>query len=191
MKIIAIVGSPRSAGNTSYLIDEALGEASKGGIETEKILLGDYRVGPCLGHENCASFPACRQEDDAPWILEKFREAEGIILGSPVYYYNMTAQMKAFVDRNYFFFRHDTRLNAQCAGLVVVAGGGGIDQTVRALGRFVKLSTGMPDEKIVTLTGYASGPGQAKSDLPLVEEARRLGAQMAEMLTSSETATAP
>lgn len=191
MKILAIVGSPRSAGNTSYLIDEALGEASGRGLETEKILLGDYRVGPCLGHENCASFPACRQEDDAPWILEKFREAEGIILGSPVYYYNMTAQMKAFVDRNYFLFRHDIRLNAQCAGLVVVAGGGGIDQTVRALRRFVKLSTGMPDEKIATLTGYASGPGQAKGDLPLVEEARRLGAQMAEMLTSSETATAP
>ena len=184
MKIIAIVGSPRSTGNTDYLVDQALQEASEHGFETEKIMLGECQVNPCQGHENCASFPACKQDDDAPWILDRFSRAEGIILGSPVYYYNMTAQMKAFVDRNYFLYRHGVSLSALCAGLVVVGGGAGMDHTVRALRRFVKLSTNLPDEKLVILTGQASGPGDVKNNQSLIEEARKLGARMVEILAS-------
>ena len=184
MKIVAIVGSPRSAGNTSCLVDEILGEAGRGGCETEKIVLGEYRVAPCLGHQDCGSFPECRQQDDAPWILERFRQAEGIVLGSPVYYYSVTAQMKAFIDRNYFLYRHGIPLRAQCAGLVVVAGGNGVDQTFRALRRFVKLSTGIPDERILSLTGLASSQNAVMSNAPLLEEARSLGARMVAMLVS-------
>lgn len=182
MKIMAIVGSPRPKGNTDLLIDQALDEAAARGAETEKIILSQYRVNPCLGHQNCNSFEVCKQNDDIPKILDKFRSAEGIILGSPVYYYGITAQMKAFIDRNYFLFRHDIPLAARYAGLVVVAGGGGIDQTVRALRRYVKLATEMPDEKIFIVSGYASQPGDVKSNPSLLEEARKMGAQMVEML---------
>ena len=185
MKITAIVGSPRPKGNTDLLIDQALEEAASRGAETEKIILSQYRVGPCLGHQNCDSFEKCKQDDDIPEILDRFRTAEGIILGSPVYYYGITAQMKAFIDRNYFLFRHGIPLSAQCAGLVVVAGGGGIDQTVRALRRYVKLSTEIPDEKILIVTGYASRPGDVNGNTSLLEEARKMGAQMMEMLANS------
>ncbi len=185
MKIIAIVGSPRPGGNTDYLVDQALGEASKHGCETEKIMLGRYRVNPCLGHEDCGSFPACKQNDDAPWILEKFSNADGIILATPVYYYNMTAQMKAFVDRNYFLYTHDIPLKAQCAGLIVIAGGAGLDITVRALRRFVGISGDKPDNRIITLTGYASKPGEVKNNLTLIEEARSLGKRMSGILASA------
>ena len=85
MKILAIVGSPRPEGNTSYLVDQALQEAAARGLETEKIILTQHRVNPCQGHENCASFSACKQDDDAPWILDKFVNADGVILASPVY----------------------------------------------------------------------------------------------------------
>ena len=182
MKIMAIVGSPRPEGNTDLLIDQALEEAESRGAETEKIILSQYLVGPCLGHQNCNSFEKCKQDDDIPEILYKFRYAEGVILGSPVYYYGITAQMKAFIDRNYFLYRHGIPLSARCAGLVVVAGGGGIDQTVRALRRYVKLSTEIPDEKILIVTGYASQPGDVKSNPSLLEEARNMGAQMVETL---------
>ena len=185
MKLIAIVGSPRPTGNTSYLVDQALQEAAAHGFETEMLILSQYRVSPCLGHEDCASFSACRQEDDTPWILDKFSSADGIILGSPVYYYNMTAQMKAFVDRNYFLYRHGIPLRASCAGLIVVGGGGGTEHTVRALTRFLKVSANMPDDRIITLTGLANKPGAIQSDAALVEEARKLGRRMAEMLTST------
>ena len=186
MKIMAIVGSPRPKGNTDLLIDQALEEAASRGAETEKIILSQYRVNPCLGHQNCSSFEKCKQDDDIPWILEKFRGAEGIILGSPVYYYGITAQMKAFIDRNYFLARHGVRLSARCVGLVVVAGGGGIDQTVRALRRYIKLATEMPDEKIFIVTGYASQPGDVEGNPSLLEEARKMGTQMVEILGTSK-----
>ena len=179
---MAIVGSPRPEGNTDLLIDQSLEEAASQGAETEKILLSQYRVNPCLGHQNCSSFQKCKQDDDIPEILDRFRSADGIILGSPVYYYGITAQMKAFIDRNYFLFRHGIPLSAQCAGLVVVAGGNGVDQTVRALRRYVKLATEMPDEKIFIVTGYASQPGDVSSNPSLLEEACKMGAQMVEML---------
>ena len=151
MKILAIVGSPRPKGNTSYLVDQALQESAAHGIKTEKIILNKYKVNPCQGHDNCSSFSVCKQDDDAPWILDKFCSAEGIILGSPVYYYNMTAQMKAFVDRNYFLYRHNISPRMVCAGLIVIGGSAGLEQTVRALRRFIKLSADIPDDKIVIL----------------------------------------
>jgi multimeric flavodoxin WrbA len=185
MKILAIVGSPRPKGNTSYLVDQALQEAAAHGLETEKIILTQYKVNPCQGHDNCSSFSACKQDDDVPWILDKFCNAEGIILGSPVYYYNMTAQMKAFVDRNYFLYRHNISPRMVCAGLIVIGGSAGLEHTVRALRRFVKLSADIPDDRIVILSGCASKPGEVKNDAALIEEARRLGSRMAEILTSS------
>jgi multimeric flavodoxin WrbA len=185
MKILAIVGSPRPKGNTSYLVDQALQEAAAHGLETEKIILTQYKVNPCQGHDNCSSFSACKQDDDVPWILDKFCNAEGIILGSPVYYYNMTAQMKAFVDRNYFLYRHNISPRMVCAGLIVIGGSAGLEHTVRALRRFVKLSADIPDDRIVILSGCASKPGEVKNDAALIEEARRLGNRMAEILTSS------
>ena len=72
MKIMAIVGSPRLDGNTNYLVDQALAEAEKLGAETEKIVISQYRVSPCLGHDNCASRESCTQKDDAGWIIERF-----------------------------------------------------------------------------------------------------------------------
>ncbi|OGN91665.1 MAG: hypothetical protein A2Z75_04855 [Chloroflexi bacterium RBG_13_50_10] len=187
MKILAIVGSPRPKGNTSYLVDQALQEAAARGLETEKIILTKYRVNPCQGHENCASFSACKQADDVPMILDKFINADGIILGSPVYYYNMTAQMKAFVDRNYFLYTHGIPNKLFCAGLIVIGGGAGLEPATRALRRFVKLSADIPDDRIVTLTGYASKPGEVKSDPSLIEEARKLGARLADILTSARS----
>lgn len=184
MKTIAIVGSPRPNGNTSYLVDRVLEEIAKVGIETEKIMLSKYRINPCLGHKDCATYSECTQKDDAPAILEKFRTADGIIVASPVYYYNMTAQMKAFVDRNFFLYTHNIPVQARCAGVVVVAGSEGLDTAVRAMQRFVKVATEVPESKIFTVSGFAEHPGDASKDAALVGEAQKLGRQIAQVLLS-------
>jgi multimeric flavodoxin WrbA len=184
MKILAIVGSPRLKGNTSYLVDQALEAAALHGIETEKIILSQYKVNPCQGHDNCSSFSTCKQKDDVPWILDKFCSADGILLGSPVYYYNMTAQMKAFVDRNYFLYRHNISPRMVCAGLIVIGGSAGLEHTVRALRRFVKLSADISDDRIVILSGCASKPGEVKNNVVLTDEARKLGSRMSEILAA-------
>jgi multimeric flavodoxin WrbA len=84
MKILAIVGSPRLKGNTNYLVDVALREAKNLGAKTEKVILSQYEVNPCQGHDNCGSLDVCVQKDDTGWILEKFCEADVVIPPSPV-----------------------------------------------------------------------------------------------------------
>ena len=183
MKILAIVGSPRPEGNTSYLVDQALQAAAAHGIETEKIILSQHQVNPCQGHADCASFSKCSQQDDAPWILDKFINTDGVILGSPVYYYNMSAQMKAFVDRNYFYYTHAIKHTVSCAGIVVVGGGAGLDTTIKELKQFLRLTTGVSGDRVLAVSGCANRPGDIKNDRSVVEEARKMGERLAEMLS--------
>ncbi len=182
MKLLAIVGSPRLKGNTNYLVDMALEEAEKLGVQTEKIILSQYEVNPCLGHADCASFKSCLQKDDASWILDRFCEADGVILATPVYWYNVSAQMKAFIDRNYFLYKHDRKYRARVVGIIVVAEMEAIEDTLYTLKQFINWSFDVKEDRIFIASGYALRPGEVKNNLPLVEEARKVGRQMVESL---------
>ncbi|MFC1989503.1 flavodoxin family protein [Chloroflexota bacterium] len=182
MKILAIVGSPRPKGNTNYLVDQALEEAAKYGIQVEKIILSQYKVNPCLGHDDCASFESCTQKDDAGWILDRFREADGVILATPVHWYNVSAQMKAFIDRNYFPYKHDLKYKARVAGIIVVAEMEGIEDTLHTLNQFIDWSFNLQEGGKFIASGYSHKLGEVKDNLTLIEESRKLGKQMAESL---------
>ncbi len=181
MKIVAIVGSPRLKGNTNYLVDGALEEVNRMGIETEKIVIGKYDVRPCLGHDNCALLDSCLQKDDTPWILDRFRNADGVILATPVYYYNVSAQMKAFIDRNYFIYKHEQKYRARAVGLIVVAEQEGIEDTLHTLRQFAD-ELSLSGDRVFVASGYASRPGDARSNTSLVEAAADVGRRMAESL---------
>ena len=185
MKILAIVGSPRLKGNTNYLVDQALEEAARLGADTEKIVLSQYEVNPCLGHDNCASFESCLQKDDAGWILDKFREADGVILATPVYYYNVPAQMKAFIDRNYFLYKHDQKYKARAVGIIIVAEQIGIEDTLHTLRQFSD-EFNVKENGIFSITDYAHKIGDARKNPHLVEEARKLGRQMMQHLKKQD-----
>ena len=182
MKILAIVGSPRPKGNTNYLVDQALEEVSKLGIETEKIVLSDYQVNPCLGHDNCASLDSCLQKDDTAAILDKFCQADGVILATPVYYFSVTAQMKAFMDRTYFLYMKSRKSRAKTVGVIAVATCEGIEDTLHTLGQFMDESFDIEDGQRLIVTGYASRLGDAKNNPTLIADARNLGKRMGEIL---------
>ena len=184
MKVVAITGSPRAGGNTDYLVDLALKEMDACGIETRKVPLCQYQVNPCQGHDECRQFATCAQQDAAPWILDEFVKADGVILASPVYYFNMTAQMKAFVDRNYFNYRHKIRIRAKGAGLIAICGNEGADETLRALQRFLRITGDIPADNVIELSGRAGKAGAAKDVPLLIEGARDLGKRLAEILTA-------
>jgi len=78
-------------------------------------------------------------------------------------------------------------LTENSAGLIIIGGGAGLEHAFRELRRFVKLSADIPDDRIVTLMGYASKPGEVKSDQSLIEEGRSLGRRMAEILASAHS----
>jgi multimeric flavodoxin WrbA len=183
LKILALVGSPRLGGNTDFLVDQALEEEAKLGAQTEKIMLSEYTVAPCLGHDDCGSFESCVQKDDTSWILDKFCEADGVILATPVYYYNASAQLKAFMDRNYFLYMHNRKSKAKAVGIIVVAESQGIEDTVHTLKRYINESFNVPKDKILELHGYAYELGEAKNDPQLVERAREFGRKMVKSLT--------
>jgi len=181
MKILAIVGSPRLKGNTNYLVDRAFEEASRLGADTEKIIVSQYELNPCLGHDDCASFESCLQKDDANWILDRFREADGVILATPVYYYNVSAQMKAFIDRNYFLYKHDQKYKSRAIGIIVVGEQIGIEDTLHTLRQFTD-ELSVNENSIFIVTGYAQKSGDVEKNLSLVEETRKLGRQMVQRL---------
>jgi multimeric flavodoxin WrbA len=181
MKVVAIVSSPHAKGNTGYLTDVALKELSAQGIETEKIMLGQYSVGPCLAHDGCDTFSVCKVKDDAPGIIEKFNTADAVILASPVYFYDVTAQMKAFIDRNFFTFTHGGKKKAKYAGLIAIGGGGGADETLNTLKAFA----GLPEKNCFIVSGY-HGDSSARDTPELVKQARDMGKNLATALTKKK-----
>ncbi len=183
MKIVAICGSPRLKGNTSYLVGQAFDEAAKMGADVEKIVLSQYDINPCLGHDKCATFASCLQNDDAIWIIDKVLKADGVILASPVYYYNVSAQMKAFIDRNDFLYKHGVKSGARVVGVIAVAAGdGGIADTIHTLKRYINETFSVGKDRTFVVWGLARHIGEARKNSLLVEEARNLGRRMVESL---------
>jgi len=100
MKILAIHGSPRTLrSNTRRLAQFVLEGAAETGAETEMIDLCDLRVTPCTACEGCSFNGICVFDDDVPLLVERMKEADGIVFASPVYIDNVSGQMKVFFDR--------------------------------------------------------------------------------------------
>lgn len=102
MKLLAINGSPRRKGNTAILLEEAIKTLPEE-VEVEIIQLSDLEFGGCLGCEGCAATYQCVVKDDMKALYPKIIEADGLILGSPTYFYNVSSLMKAFIERLYPF----------------------------------------------------------------------------------------
>jgi len=106
MKVLGISGSPRAGGNTDTLLNALLAGAVAEGAETEAIFLRDYAIHPCTGCERCRKDLTCTRFMDGMHLLyPKIEAADGLILGTPTYNYNITSEMKAFIDRLYPYYR--------------------------------------------------------------------------------------
>ena len=104
-KMLGIAGSPRKGGNSDVLMKRILKGARDEGIATEEIQLRDYQFQPCNGCERCRKDKRCTGlQDGMQLIYPKIRESGGMVVISPIYSYNMTALMKAFIDRLYSFY---------------------------------------------------------------------------------------
>lgn len=100
MKILAIHGSPRTIRSTTRrLAQYVLDGAAEAGAETEMIDLCDYRITPCTACEACSLNGTCVNDDDVLPLVDRMKEADGIVFGSPVYIDNVSGQMKIFFDR--------------------------------------------------------------------------------------------
>ena len=99
-KVLILSGSPRKGGNSDILCDEFLRGAQDAGHKAEKIRVAEKKVAPCSGCYYCSTHGgACVHKDDMADILQKMIDADVIVLASPVYFYSISAQLKAVIDR--------------------------------------------------------------------------------------------
>ena len=128
MRVVGIVCSPRVGGNTEILVEEALAGAKDAGSEVELVRLAGKSIAPCDACESCAKTGECHIEDDMQEIYTKFREADGIIIGTPVYFANVSAQAKLVIDRTHALV-WGRKLRGKVGGVVTATwrmGGGNV-----------------------------------------------------------------
>jgi len=111
MKVLGILGSPRVGGNSDVLLEQALAGAKDAGGEAEKIVLSKKKISGCLNCEKCNQTGVCTIQDDMLEIHKKILEADVILHSVPVYFWAMTAQMKAYLDRWCAFFDAEWRVH--------------------------------------------------------------------------------
>ncbi len=99
MKVLGLFGSPRKGGNTDLLLEEALKGAQAEGAEVERLRISDFDIMPCRECLACYGKGECVVIDDMHKIYPKLLEADIIILASPIFFYGVTAWVKALVDR--------------------------------------------------------------------------------------------
>jgi len=99
MKVLGIMGSPRRQSNTEILLDKALEGAREAGAEVEKVLVFKLKISPCLEIYACRKDGNCSIKDDMQLLYKKLLEADHIIFASPIFFYGVTSQAKAVVDR--------------------------------------------------------------------------------------------
>ncbi|MBQ7174272.1 MAG: flavodoxin family protein [Lachnospiraceae bacterium] len=120
-RIVVLAGSPRKKGNTDRLVDAFVkGVADRHDVEV--ISVHDYTVHPCKGCNICFSNTdhACIQEDDMPLIYDKLKKADIVVIASPVYFYGISAQLKAVIDRLHNPMRNEFAIRK--LGLILVGG---------------------------------------------------------------------
>jgi multimeric flavodoxin WrbA len=192
--ILGIGGSPRKGGNTDRLLKSALKGAADAGAKTELLQLRDFSIMPCVGCEKCRKNKTCTQfQDGMQLIYPRILAARGLILASPTHHYNVTAWMKAFIDRLYAFYdftdtrprRYTSRLSGRNrrASVIAVCEQVAPDEmgfTIEAMGRPLSaLGYAIEDE----LRVYGIFDRGAVDKRPeVLAEAKELGVKLADAL---------
>jgi multimeric flavodoxin WrbA len=112
MKLICLLGSPRREGNSATIAAHLVETARKLGAQTETIYLNGLLYRGCQGCYVCkTTLERCVLKDDLEQVLERVAEADALVLATPVYYGDVTAQLKGFIDRTFSYFKPDYYAN--------------------------------------------------------------------------------
>ena len=186
MKVLAINSSARKDGNTAILINTVLEELNKAGIETEMIQLAGNVIEPCKACWACGGQGNCvHRKDSFREVFEKMKEADGILLGSPVYSANVSANMQALLERAAVVADMNPGLFTHKGGAAVAAvRRGGAMQAVDTMNHFF-----LNHEMIVVGStywnmGYGQMPGDVEKDEEGLANMRNLGQNMSYLLNT-------
>ena len=183
MKVVGINGSPRKKGNTAILINRVFEELEQEGIETEFVQLGGRQIRGCLSCYKCFENKDCRcanGKDVLNGILAKMIEADGILLASPTYFSNMTAEMKALIDRCGLVSTANGGLFVRKVGAALaVARRAGAVTTFDALNHFLLYNQMLVPGSCYWNVAIGLGPGDVEKDEEGIHIVKTLGKNMA------------
>ena len=177
MKVILLNGSPKSNGNTFIALNEVSKSLNAEGIDTEIVHVGSKPIRGCLACGQCNNLKECVTRDLVNEVLAKFKDADGLIAGSPVYYASPAGTLISFLDRLFFSAKFDKTMKVGAS--VAVARRGGTTATFDVLNKYFTISN-MP----IVSSNYwnnvhGAAPGEAKEDAEGLQTMRRLGKNMA------------
>jgi multimeric flavodoxin WrbA len=186
MKIIGINGSPRRDGNTGLLIKTVFAELEKKGIETEFIQLGGKQVHGCTACGKCREIKDGRchiKNDLLNEITAKMIEADGMILGSPVYFADITPEMKALIDVSGYVTRGNGHLLKRKLGAaVIVERRGGALHAFETINNFFLINQMIIPGSSYWNFAFGGKPGDVLNDEEGMQTMRTLGENMAWLL---------
>ena len=174
MKVLGIICSPRKGGNTQILVEEALTAAEECGAETTLITVSGKDIKPCDGCSSCLTKGKCHIEDDMQEIYPKLLETDGMIWGTPVYLYDVTAQAKILLDRTYCISMAN-KLSNKVGGAISVASSMGHGNVWNIFNAFFSMNHIFSADFVY---GYARAKGEIRKDKHAMKAARELGKQV-------------
>ncbi|MFX1442995.1 MAG: flavodoxin family protein [Promethearchaeota archaeon] len=185
MKIIGIVGSPRVDGNTQILVQSILASAMENGAETKIFNIHEMDIKPCQSCYHCKiTDEGCAIKDDMPQLFEEIIKSDAVIVGSPIYFGQMSAQLKIFVDRHFSQIGRDFKSKIGKKDLVLIFTHGNpksdmfkqyIDSTSRLFGF---MGYNMQD---LLLAAGVRRPGAIYEKEELMQKAKEIGEQLAQV----------
>ena len=182
MKVLLINGSPKANGNTAYALAQMQEVFESQGVEAEIIHIGNQAIRGCIACGNCRKAGKCVFDDAVNEIAPKFKECDGIVLGTPVYYASANATIIAFMDRLFQSCKCDKRMKVGAS--VVVARRGGCSATFDELNKYFT-SAGMPVASSHYWNSVHGGvPGEAVRDEEGIATVKNLAINMAFLIKS-------
>ena len=177
MKVLMLNGSPRVGGNTSIALNEVKGVLENEGLEVEIIQVGNKDIKGCRGCLYCKEKGRCVNDDIVNEIAAKLEEADGLVIGSPVYYASANGTLICLLDRLFYSTKFNKTMKVGAS--VAVARRGGCSATFDELNKYFTIS-GMP----VVSSQYWNSvhgrlPGEAEQDGEGLQTMRTLGRNMA------------
>lgn len=192
MKVLGINSSARKDGNTAILMEKVFEALNKEGIETEMIQLSGKIIEPCKACWACGGKRNCvHKKDRFQDIFEKMTQADGIILGSPVYTSNISANMQALLERASVVTdmnREENLFQHKVGAAIAAARRGGALHTLDAMNHFFMLQNMFIAGSTYWPMAYGQMPGDVQKDEEGLATMRDLGQNMAYLLISLNTA---
>jgi multimeric flavodoxin WrbA len=185
MKVIAFNGSPREKGNTYHCIQIVFEELSREGIKTELIRLGGSDIKACRACYKCFEKKnrRCIQEDAFNAYMELMMDAQGIIIGSPTYFANVSAEVKALIDRaGLVAIANDHLLKRKVGAAVVAVRRAGGTDVYSAINYFFGINHMIIPGSSYWNLGMGLDPGDVLKDKEGIGTFRDLGQNMAWLL---------